>query len=99
MRLGEDKWIFPYQENADEMFNLHLFLNLRSLKYIEPILTEVPQNCAEYAEARRLLHVLSYLSPIYDNEIPTTSLLREFLGGNGFILIMIKSRSSGGSAL
>ena len=85
VRLGEDKWIFPYQENADEMFNSALIFEMAVIKkYIEPILTEVPQNCEEYAEARRLLHVLSYLSPIYDNEIPPTSLLREFLGGSSF---------------
>lgn len=85
VRFGEDKWIFPYQENADEMFNSALIFELAVIKkYVEPILSEVPQNCAEYSEARRLLHVLSYLSPIYDNEIPPTSLLREFLGGSSF---------------
>ena len=85
VRAGEDKWIFPYQENADEMFNSALIFELAVIKkYVEPILSEVPQNCVEYSEARRLLHVLSYLSPIYDNEIPPTSLLREFLGGSSF---------------
>ena len=85
VRAGEDKWIFPYQENADVMFNSALLYEFAVLKrYAEPILSSVPQNCAEYAEAYRLLKFLNYFVQIRDNEIPPTSLLREFLGGSSF---------------
>ncbi len=85
VRKGEDKWIFPYQENADVMFNSALLFELSVLKNrAEPILSEVPKNCAEYSEAHRLLKFLKYLIPIGDREIPQTSLLKEFLGGSGF---------------
>jgi uridine kinase len=85
VRRGEEKWIFPYQENADIMFNSALLFELSVLKkHAEPILTEVPQNCDEYTEAHRLLKFLRYLTPILDSEIPPTSLLREFLGGSSF---------------
>lgn len=85
VRSGEDKWIFPYQENADVMFNSALIFELAVLKkYAEPILQEVPRNSVEYAEAHRLLKFLKYFLPVHDKEIPPTSLLREFLGGSSF---------------
>lgn len=85
VRAGEDKWIFPYQENADAMFNSAMLYELAVLKhYAEPILAEVPKNRPEYAEAYRLLRFLAYFKPIHESEIPPTSLLREFLGGSSF---------------
>lgn len=85
VREGEEKWIFPFQENADIMFNSALTFEFSSLRYFaEPILREVPQKCAEYAEAKRLLIFLSYFIPIPNKEIPPTSLIREFLGGSSF---------------
>ncbi|MTK52452.1 nucleoside kinase [Paludibacter sp.] len=85
VRKGEDKWIFPYQENADVMFNSALIFELAVLKkHVEPILAEVPQNCDEYTEAHRLIKFMRYFTPIRDREIPPTSLLREFLGGSSF---------------
>ena len=85
VRRGEDKWIFPYQENADVMFNSALIFELAVLKkHVEPILAEVPQNCDEYTEAHRLIKFMRYFTPIRDREIPPTSLLREFLGGSSF---------------
>ncbi len=85
VRRGEDKWIFPFQENADAMFNSALLFEIPTLKrYAEPILEEVPQNCPEYAEAYRLLKFLRYFITIPIHEIPQTSLLREFLGGSSF---------------
>lgn len=85
VRKGEDKWIFPYQENADVMFNSALAFEFAVLRgYAEPILNSVPRNCPEYAEAYRLLKFIRYFAPIQDKEIPPTSLLREFLGGSSF---------------
>ncbi len=85
VRRGEEKWIFPYQENADVMFNSALLFELAVLrKHAEPILEDVPQYCDEYTEAHRLLKFLKYFTPIHDSEIPPTSLLREFLGGSSF---------------
>jgi uridine kinase len=85
VREGEEKWIFPYQENADAMFNSALIFEFSVLRsYAEPILRMVPQNCAEYAEAHRLLRFVEYFVSISDPEIPPTSLLREFLGGSSF---------------
>ena len=85
VRAGEDKWIFPYQENADAMFNSALLFELAVLKeHAEPLLRKVPNNSPEYSEANRLLHFLSYFVPVNDNELPPTSLLREFLGGSSF---------------
>ena len=85
VRAGEDKWIFPYQENADVFFNSALSFELLVLKrYAEPVLRSVPQNCPEYAEANRLLRFLDYIATVADNEIPPTSLLREFVGGSSF---------------
>ncbi len=85
VRAGEDKWIFPYQENADVMFNSALLFEFAVLRYhAEPILNSVPRNCREYAEAYRLLKFIKYFIPVQDKEIPPTSLLREFLGGSSF---------------
>jgi len=85
VRKGEDKWIFPFQENSDVMFNSALIFELAVLKYYaEPILAEVPRNSEEYAEAHRLLKFLKYFLPVHDREVPPTSLLREFLGGSSF---------------
>lgn len=85
VRRGEEKWIFPYQENADAMFNSSLLFELAVMKdYAQPILSAVPHNCREYAEAHRLLRFLGYFQSINQREIPPTSLLREFLGGSSF---------------
>ena len=85
VRKGEDKWIFPYQENADVMFNSAMIYELGSIrKHAEPILQQVPRNVPEYSEAYRLLKFLSYFNYITDKELPPTSLLREFLGGSSF---------------
>lgn len=85
VRKGEDRWIFPYQENADVMFNSALLFELAVLKrHAEPILLEVPKYCNEYTEAHRLLKFLNYFVSIPDWEIPPTSLLREFVGGSSF---------------
>ena len=85
VRAGEDKWIFPFQENADVMFNTALLFEFAVLRYhAEPILNSVPRNCREYAEAYRLLKFIKYFIPVQDKEIPPTSLLREFLGGSSF---------------
>ena len=86
VRRGEVKNIFPYQENADVMFNSATLYELAVLrKYAEPVLKMVNENMAEYSEATRLLKFLSYFKPIDDKEIPPTSLLREFLGGSSFV--------------
>ncbi len=85
VRHGEDKWIFPFQENADAMFNSAMIYELAALRrYAEPILMQVPNNVPEYSEANRLLKFLNYINYINDNELPPTSLLREFLGGSSF---------------
>ena len=85
VRAGEDKWIFPYQENADVMFNSALLFELAIIKdYAEPILRKVPNNRPEYSEAYRLRKFLEYFVPLQDKELPPTSLLREFLGGSSF---------------
>ncbi len=79
---AESKWIYPYQEMADVMFNSAYLIEFAVLKnHAEPILRSVPQNCAEYAEAHRLLKFIHYFTPVPDKEIPATSLLREFIGG------------------
>jgi len=85
VRQGEEENIFPYQEEADVMFNSALLFELGVLKqYAEPLLKKVQENNTEYAEALRLLKFLSYFLPIPDDEIPPTSILREFLGGSSF---------------
>lgn len=85
VRRGEEKWIFPFQENADATFNSSLLFELSVMRnYAEPVLKQVPANVPEYAEAHRLLRFLSYFEPLSEAEVPTTSLLREFLGGSIF---------------
>ena len=85
VRRGEEKWIFPYQENADSMFNSSLLFELGVIKeYAEQVLKGVPHDTPEYGEAYRLRAFLSYFTPIGDDLIPSTSLLREFLGGSSF---------------
>lgn len=85
VRQGEEKHIFPFQEEADAMFNSALLYELAVLKpFAEPILLEVQPNQPEYAEAVRLLDFFSYFKPLKPNEIPPTSILREFLGGSSF---------------
>ena len=85
VRRGEDKWIFPYQENADAMFNSAMLYELAALrKFAEPILAQVPESSKANAEAYRLLRFLRYFNYIPTEELPGTSLLREFLGGGSF---------------
>ena len=85
VRAGENKWIFPYQENADAMFNTAMLYELSVIKMqAEPLLQQVPENCEEHAEAYRLLKFLKYFKGIPYNNLPPTSLLREFLGGSSF---------------
>lgn len=85
VRRGEEKWIFPFSENADATFNSSLIFELGVMKnYAEPVLRDVPRDDVAYAEAFRLLRLLSYFEPIPADQIPTTSLLREFLGGSSF---------------
>ena len=85
VRAGENKWIFPFQENSDAMLNTAMLYELAVLKMqAEPLLEQVPENCDEYAEAYRLLKFLKYFKGIPFNNLPPTSLLREFLGGSSF---------------
>ena len=85
VRAGENKWIFPYQENADAMFNTAMLYELAVIKtQAEPLLEQVPENCEEYSEAYRLRKFLKYFFPIPYGKLPPTSLLREFLGGSSF---------------
>lgn len=82
---GEMKWVYPFQEEADVMFNSALIFEFAVLKrHAEPILQEVPKFCEEYTEAHRLLKFLQYFVPIPEREIPPTSFLREFVGGSSF---------------
>ena len=85
VRAGENRWIFPFQENADAMFNTAMLFELAVLKRAaEPLLEQVPESAPEHAEAYRLLKFLRYIKPIPETQIPPTSLLREFLGGSSF---------------
>ncbi len=85
VRAGENRWIFPFQEHADAMFNTAMLFELAVIKsQAEPLLEQVPENVPEHAEAYRLLKFLRYIKPIPDTQIPPTSLLREFLGGSSF---------------
>lgn len=85
VRRGEDRWIFPYQEYADAMFNTAMMFELAVIRgQAIPVLEQVPENCVEHAEAYRLLKFLRYIKPIPETQIPPTSLLREFLGGSSF---------------
>jgi uridine kinase len=86
VRAAEAKWINPYQENADMMFNSSYLIEFAVLRnHAEPILASVPQDCPEYAEAHRLLKFIHYFTPVPDKEIPPTSLLREFVGGSLYV--------------
>ena len=86
VRRGENKNIFPYQEQADVMFNSALLFELGVLKQdAEALLRAIPENSEHYGEAHRLLKFLSYFLPIEEKEIPPTSILREFLGGSSFV--------------
>lgn len=85
VRSGENRWIFPYQENADAMFNTAMLFELAVIKtQAEPLLEQVPENVPEFNEAYRLIKFLKYIKPIPADQIPPTSLLREFLGGSSF---------------
>ncbi|WP_036879599.1 nucleoside kinase [Xylanibacter oryzae] len=85
VRAGENKWIFPYQENADMMFNTAMIFELAVLKtQVEPLLELVPESAEEYSEAYRLKKFLGYIRPVPNRQLPPTSLLREFLGGSSF---------------
>ncbi len=85
VRAGEDKWIFPYQEEADAVFNSALLFELSVLKeFVEPVLNRVPQDSEAHSEAYRLRKFIQYFVPVQDRDLPPTSLLREFLGGSSF---------------
>lgn len=85
VRTGEEKYIFPYQNEADYQFNSSLFFEIGVLKpYVEQLLAEVPENTEEYSEAARLMDMLKYFTPIPDKIVPSTSLLKEFIGGSSF---------------
>ena len=85
VRAGENKWIFPFQENADVMFNTAMLFELGVIKsQAEPLLELVSEDCDEYSEAYRLLKFLRYIRPIPNRQVPPSSLLREFLGGSSF---------------
>ena len=82
---AEDRWIFPFQETADAMFNSALNIEFAVLRtHAEIILSSVPRNCPEYAEAHRLLKFIHFFLPVSDKEIPPTSIMREFVGGSSF---------------
>ena len=86
VRAAEEKWIYPYQENADVMFNSAYLLEFAVMRnHAESILATVPNNCPEYTEAHRLLRFLHYFTPVSDKEIPATSMLRQFIGGSSFL--------------
>ena len=82
VRRGEERNIFPHQDSADVIFNSALLYETALLKpYVEPLLFAVPKDCEEYIEAKRLLKFLSYFLPVPADDVPRTSLLREFIGG------------------
>ena len=85
VRRAEVKWIYPFQETADVLFNSAYLVEFAVIRlHAERILATVPRNCPEYSEANRLLKFLSYFTPVSDRQIPPTSLLREFVGGSSF---------------
>lgn len=85
VRRGEEKYIFPYQEDADVMFNSSLVYEIAAIKpYVEPLLASVEYNSDEFSEAKRLYEFLSYFMPIDSKDIPTNSIMREFIGGGCF---------------
>ena len=83
VRRSEVKWIYPYQENADVLFNSAYLVEFAVVRsHAERILMTVPKNCPEYGEAHRLMKFLSYFNPVSDKDVPATSLLRSFIGGS-----------------
>ncbi len=85
VRKAEEQWIYPYQENADVMFNSAYLIEFAVMRnHAEPILASIPKNCPEYCEAHRLLRFLHYFTAVPDKEIPATSLIREFVGGSSY---------------
>lgn len=85
VRRGEERWVFPYQENADKVFNSAMVYEIAALRrFAEPLLMEVPANVPEYSEAQRLLRFLRMIHYIRIDKLPGTSLIREFLGGSSF---------------
>jgi len=85
VRRGEERNIFPFQEDADVMFNSHLPYELAVLKkYAEPLLAKIDQSEPEYSEAKRLLKFLSYFLPLDDTAVPNNSIIREFIGSSCF---------------
>ena len=86
VRRGEERWVFPYQENADKVFNSAMVYEIAALRrFAEPLLMEVPANVPEYSEAQRLLRFLRMIHYIRIDKLPGTSLIREFLGGSSFL--------------
>jgi uridine kinase len=85
VRRGEEKYIFPFQEEADEMFNSALIYEMAALKtYAQPQLFAIPKDCPEYIEAKRLLKMLDYFLNVPTDDICNNSLIREFIGGSCF---------------
>ena len=85
VRRSEVKWIYPYQENADVLFNSAYLVEFAVIRaHAEKILMTVPKNCPEYSEVNRLKKFLSYFTPVSDKDVPATSLLRSFIGGSSF---------------
>ena len=85
VRAGEEKYIFPFQDSADVIFNSALLYELPVLKvFAEPLLFQIPRDAPEYSEAKRLLKFLDYFLPMPDNDVPQNSLVREFVGGSVF---------------
>lgn len=85
VRRGEEKFIFPFQEEANVMFNSALIYELAAIKqFVEPLLFAVPRDCDEYQEAKRLLKFLDYFLGVDITNIPTNSIIREFVGGGCF---------------
>ncbi|MDE5733057.1 MAG: nucleoside kinase, partial [Bacteroidales bacterium] len=85
VRRAEVKWIYPFQENADVLFNSSYIVEFAVIRpYAERVLMTVPKNCPEYAEVHRLMKFLSYFTPVSDKDVPATSLIRSFIGGSSF---------------
>lgn len=85
VRRSEVQWIYPYQENADALFNSSYIVEFPVIRaYAERVLMTVPKNCPEYSEVHRLLKFLSYFTPVSDKDVPATSLIRSFIGGSSF---------------
>lgn len=85
VRRSEVQWIYPFQENADALFNSSYIVEFPVIRaYAERVLMTVPKNCPEYSEVHRLLKFLSYFTPVSDKDVPATSLIRSFIGGSSF---------------